>query len=165
MAEGNQLRLDAPDFRASAQVEEQSGKEAFRQAGVAGAACDVQPAEQCLFFLEDVEAVAGDAIIFEGSAAVERARLDEPADECQGGTIVPTKVLEPAVRLLLKEGIELARRRLPERDDFHKRTAGKRIITGGGGPLQPYTARIPRLRRRSPAGHNRPDAPAGAEGR
>ena len=70
---------------------------------------------------ENVEAISSRTSVIEREIAIERAGIDEFANQIDRRAVVPMKFVAPMARLFLKKHIEGFRMDLPEVDNLHER--------------------------------------------
>src|SRR5262245_15392264 len=94
-AKGNQLGLDALGAWQRAQRLQRVVQQFFREPQLRPAGGDVQPAEQRLVFLDDVEGVARDLAVLHGDTAGKGPGIDEFLDEIERAAVIPVQLLTP----------------------------------------------------------------------
>ena len=94
-AEGHQLRFDALQARGGAKRSEHFGQQSLRDGGGHGMRRSEEAADEALVILEHVESVTARLAVVDGGVTAQGARIDEPADQIDGRTVIPVKLLAP----------------------------------------------------------------------
>ena len=118
-AERHQLRLYAFKAWRGAKRREHLGENFFWNRGLGVIGGDEQPADQPLVILEHVEAVAGRTSVIECEETIQRAGIDEFANQVNRGAVVPVQFIAPVACFLLKQHVEDFRMDLPEVNNLH----------------------------------------------
>ena len=95
------------------------GENFFWNRGLGVSGGNKQPADQTLVIFEHVEAIAGGMSVIKREETIQRARIDELANQVDRGAVVPVQFVAPVASFLLKQHVEGFRMDLPEVNNLH----------------------------------------------
>ena len=119
-AKRHQLRFDALQKRRAAQRREHFRQQFFRHRRLRVLRGNEKTADQTFVIFDDVEAIARRLAVFDCDIAPQRPRVNEFADQIDGGPVIPVQFLAPMPSLLLKQSLERARIRLAKINNLHE---------------------------------------------